>query len=206
MGSRSAGGCVTNVLVWLREVDDRARSDASSSRPPAQAITLVAHYRVLHADPDGSNCFPAQSTLARLAGVDRTTVRAVDAWLVDSGLMKHVRNRARGQREYLLEADADSGDDHTLAGSDDGPSHHLSGNDDDSDGGLDDYLNENRISDGGSDEAQMVAPTTTTLGPTTCVKGFTDYPTGRPVDNRAPPDDAQIWQEAHPNVPLAETA
>lgn len=185
---------MTNVLVWLREVDDRARAD-SGDRPSVQQINLVAMHRVLFADPDGRNCYPAQTTLAQKCGLDRKTVRAVDEWLVGSKLMVFERNRSHGQKEYRLESDG-------------GGEHHLGAVDKPSDGVADTHLepetgsgaDTHLESDGCPDGAQMGAPTPTTFHLLPVEKGFTDDPTGR----ASPADDA--WQQAHPHVRIEATA
>lgn len=149
---------MANVLTWLATVRDLARQDTSPQRPSVQAIEAVALHRVLHANPDGSSCFPSQATLARLTERDRVTVRAVDRWFVDQDLMVEVRKRSRGLREYSLVVDPDGGVGHHLSGSVDGGVHHhleSDGGDDPPVGGL----------DGGPDDGQVVAATTTTFGP-----------------------------------------
>ena len=95
------------VLLWIRVVGRTARQDDTVDRPSVQAIELVALHRLLHADSDGSSCYPSQETLAQRAGVKRATVRAVDAWMLERGLIKHVRNRAAGLKEYRLTSPAD---------------------------------------------------------------------------------------------------
>lgn len=89
------------ALSWQRAVID-ACGTPEAKRPEEPSIIAVAAVRALHADPDGSHCFPAQTTIARLAHVSPRTVKAVDAWLVERGLMTFTRRRARGLKEYRL--------------------------------------------------------------------------------------------------------
>lgn len=93
---------MTHVVRWCRIVDEIAREDVSAARPSIQHITLVAHQRMLYADLNGLSCYPSQSTLARKCGMNRESVRAVDAWLADRGLIVLVRKRPGNVMEYRL--------------------------------------------------------------------------------------------------------
>lgn len=187
---------MSNVLTWLREVDDRARADTSADRPSTQAITLVAHHRVLYADPDGGNCYPAQTTLAEKCGIGRKTVRAVDAWLIENRLMFFVRNRARGQKEYQLDSDG-----HVqthVEGVDNPPDGvaepHLKP---DSDGSAEHHVKSRWVADG----SQMGPQEPTTLDLPPVVKGLSSDQR-EPVD-KSPPDDHDVWSQHHPHIAIS---
>ncbi len=90
------------IFGWFRAVDKAARADLSPTRPAIDSIILVAHYRAMHANGDGTNSHPAQTTLATLTGRDRVTIRKVDNWLVANGLMVHIRNLKAGLKDYAL--------------------------------------------------------------------------------------------------------
>jgi hypothetical protein len=91
------------VLLWFRCVEEIATACDPNSRPAKASVTLVAHYRVMHADPDGRSCYPSQARLAHLSGLKRDTVGKVDAWLVSVGLMTQVATRRAGLKEFHLE-------------------------------------------------------------------------------------------------------
>lgn len=101
---------IDNLFAWWRAVGDAARADLTPDRPSVQHITLVAHHRGLHAGGDGTNCYPSQTTLAELCGIEPKAVRKVDTWLIATGLMALVRRRQRGLREFLLTVPATRAD------------------------------------------------------------------------------------------------
>ena len=85
---------------WLWAVDELRRTDETMTAERRSATMLVAVGRALHADPDGRNCYPAQSTLARFAGTKRDTVRDIDRWLVEVGAMVLTKDAGRRTTKY----------------------------------------------------------------------------------------------------------
>lgn len=87
-------------------------------RPTNQtSIVAVAAVMVKHADPDGSHVYPAQQTMAREAGLSRSTVFDVTQFLEEAKWVSLVRFRAHGQKEYRLTIPQMS-DEWTSSGSD----------------------------------------------------------------------------------------
>lgn len=88
------------VLRWQRALI----SHLADNRPAGHtSILAVAMVMVSHADPDGSSVYPRQDTIGREAGLHHSTVKEAVEYLVASGFVVHVRNRARGLREYRLQ-------------------------------------------------------------------------------------------------------
>lgn len=87
-------------LLWLERVRDELTEDR-----PANHVSILALATVLqmHANRVGESIYPGQATMGREAGIRHAaTVRNALDWLVKTGLLAHVRNRARGLREYSL--------------------------------------------------------------------------------------------------------
>lgn len=87
------------VLRWQRLLRDHVKDDRPTNHTTVLAVALVL---VTHSNSDGSRCFPAQTRIAREAGIHRETAALAVAYLEDQGFIRHVRNRAHGLREYRL--------------------------------------------------------------------------------------------------------
>ena len=80
------------VLVWVR-------ADRSLTQPRRQVVVLIARIRLEHSW-DGSDSYPSQATLARLALTTRDTVRQVDDWMVGHGLMDPIKYTGWGTSKH----------------------------------------------------------------------------------------------------------
>ena len=91
------------VMRWLREVGDAALADDELSSTDKRHVMLVAYWRSIHADSNGQNCYPAQSTLAGKTTLNsRVAIRAADRWLIENHYMRETSKGVRGLRHYRL--------------------------------------------------------------------------------------------------------
>lgn len=89
------------ILKWQRAVIEHLAEHQPTNHSSIVALVPVL---VMHANPDGSKCYPSQEKQARLAGFrQRSTARQAMDYLVAHGFVEHVGNRARGLHEHRLQ-------------------------------------------------------------------------------------------------------